>query len=134
MVVVVVVVVVVLHGPRTNGFSTLRLHDRVAAIWKFDLRYNIFPFSLANQWHSCPKIVRDQTGADLYQGLHRSIGSHDLTTKLQEERRRRRRYKFLVVVYRIGWPRYGNSLAIQHPPLPIRILVVVEAWNDKCRF
>ena len=48
-------------------------------------------WDLANQWHSCPKIVRDQTGADLYHGLHRSIGSHDLITNLQEERRRRRR-------------------------------------------
>ena len=47
-------------------------------------------WDLANQWHSCPKIVRDQTGADLYHGLHRSIGSHDLITNLQVERRRRR--------------------------------------------
>ena len=50
-------------------------------------------WDLANQWHSCPKIVRDQTGSDLYHGLHRSIGSHDLTISLQEERRRRRRYQ-----------------------------------------
>ena len=46
-------------------------------------------WDLANQWHSCPKNIRDQTGADLYHGLHRSIGSHGLTTNLLEERRRR---------------------------------------------
>ena len=50
-----------------------------------DLRTGIWP---TNGTHNGPKIVGDQTGADLYHRLHRSIGSHDLTTNLQEEQRR----------------------------------------------